>query len=88
MMTKLTQTQIDELYSQRLQSLDSLKATISLKFYYIIVEKLQAEKTTLEAHLNIAFTKKQDHDQYSFILDPQFFEQKFLKTFYGNSHNR
>ncbi|MCC7356821.1 MAG: hypothetical protein IT410_04410 [Candidatus Doudnabacteria bacterium] len=87
-MTKLTQKQIDELYSQRLQSLDSLKAKISLKFYYIIAEKLQAEKKTLEALLNIAFTKKQDHDQYSFILDPQFFEQKFLKSYHGNSHSR
>lgn len=87
-MAKLTQKQIDELYSERLKTLDSIKANISLKFYYVIAEKLQTEKKTLEALLNVAFVKKQDHDQYSFILDPQFFEQKFLKSYHGNSHNR
>lgn len=87
-MTKLTQKQIEGIYTQRSKVLESLKTTISLKFYYTIAEKLLNEKKSFEKLLNLAFTKKQDHDQYSFILDPQFFEQRFLKAYHDNSHTR
>ncbi len=77
-MAKLTQQHIDALYKERMQQLETLKGSISLKLYYVIAEKLETEQKTLETLLNIAHTKKQDHDQYSFVLDTQFFEQKFL----------
>ncbi len=87
-MPKLTQEQIDALYTERIGQLDTIKDSIGLKFYYAITEKLQSEKKTLEELLNVAYTKKQDQDQYSFVLDPQFFEQKFLTNHNGNSHTR
>lgn len=87
-MSKLTQQEIDGLYKERIQQLETIKDSIGLKFFYVITEKLQTEKKTLEKLLNVAYAKKQDQDQYSFILDPQFFEQKFLTNSYGNSHTR
>lgn len=70
--------QAHEIINARKLALDSIKQRINLKTYYSIAEKLNQEKLAFEKLLNVTAHKQQQSAQYSFALDSQFFEQKFL----------
>jgi hypothetical protein len=75
----LSITAIDSLYKHRKEQLESIKNHIYLKFYYQIEEKLKKEQQVLMDILDGKLGKKKVLAQYSFVLDPQYFEQKFFK---------
>jgi hypothetical protein len=77
-MKKLTDNTIQLLHTTRSSDLGTLKNKISLKLFYAIQEKLNQEKQALEEILHKDSVKKQEASQYSFFLDPQYFEQKFI----------
>jgi len=78
-MTKqLTTKQAETIFKTREKALESIKSSINLKTYYVIAEKLNQEKLAFEKLLNVTARKEQQAAQYSFALDSQFFEQKFI----------
>lgn len=78
----LNQQQIELLFQARKQELLSLKPLLSLKLHHQIEEKLNAEKTALFSLLKLIDQTALWRRRYSFILDPQYFEQKFLDLDY------
>jgi hypothetical protein len=51
---------------------------VGLKFYYRAAEKIKQEEETLKRFLRIESAKQTVLADYSFVLDPAYFEQKFL----------
>lgn len=76
----LTLAEADKICAERNIVLDKLRPWISLSFYNRLSEKLGQEKTQFQALLNIDDARKQMLAQYSFVLNPSYFEQKLWKT--------
>jgi hypothetical protein len=75
----LTRAEADNIYNFRRSGLETLRSAISLKFFHQISEKLEKEKQKF-AELLLWKDHKQDAlSNYSFVLNPYYFEQKFLK---------
>jgi hypothetical protein len=74
----LSEIQIDELYTQRQGALEPLKIEVSRKMYYLIEEKLAAEKAELKKILDWQQGKNSELSKFSLVLDPHYFEQEFL----------
>jgi len=74
----LTLEAVDELYLQRTSNLEGIKALLSLKLYHRIAEKLEKEKIMLMKFLRWEDTKQDILSNYTFVLNTQYFEQKFL----------
>ena len=72
-------TQISETFSQRHHDLETIKQWIGLKFYYRAAEKVKQEEAALRKLLDREEIKRSILSEYSFVLDPLYFEQKFLK---------
>ena len=76
--TALNKSEVDELYSSRQNSLSHIKSVVSLKFYHYIEGKLQQEKKLFEQLLHLEDSKQELLSHYSFVLNPYYFEQKFI----------
>ncbi len=74
----LTKTEVEEIYSFRQNCLQRIRSVISLKFYHQISEKLETEKRLFQQLLNWEDNKQDVLSRYSFVLNPYYFEQKFL----------
>ena len=62
----------------RFEILESIRSVISVKFFDRILAKLKQEEMKA-AELSGASRDKQKHqERYSHVLDPQYFEQRFL----------
>lgn len=68
-----------EICKIRQEALEGLKHVITLKFYHQITEKLSQEKLAFEKLLNLETAKQTVLSQYSFVLNPYYFEQKFIQ---------
>ncbi|GEM_PF-2300623 len=79
-LTPYSPTFVQALFNERRSSLEPLKATLSLKFYNAISEKITAEEAQFNQLLHIEADKEKDNAQFSYILDTQYFEQKLLST--------
>jgi hypothetical protein len=75
----LTLEDIDRMFMVRTEALESIKSYICLSFFYTISDKLAKEKNGLMDILNLNDRKHELLDRYSFVLSPQYFEQKFLE---------
>lgn len=73
-----TEEWVTETYKERLTLLESFKATISLKAYYAITEKLKREQEECLKLLNSNQEEAANLSRYTFVLDPAYFEQLFL----------
>lgn len=69
---------IQTIYEARLHLLKSLHSSVSRKVYFQLEEKITAEKKQLENIFGLEKGQKDNLSRYSFILDNQYFEQKFL----------
>lgn len=78
----LSLNSIKTLFIARKKALEEVKPYICLKFYYFIAEKIQQEERNLLKILNLETKKARNLKKYSFILDPNYFQQKFLKSDY------
>lgn len=62
----------------RFDTLKSLKGILSLRFYERIDEKLKQEELTAMELSGAASDQQKRQRRYSHVLDPQYFEQRFL----------
>jgi len=69
---------VTALYQTRQADLETLKKWVGLKFYYRAAEKIKQEETSLKRLLRLEDAKQAILSDYSFVLDPAYFEQKFL----------
>lgn len=73
---ELTLPETERICAQRRALLDKLRPVISLSFYNRLSEKLEYEKRQFQALLNIDDARRERLAQYSFVLNPSYFEQK------------
>jgi len=69
---------VTELYQARHADLQTMKPWVGLKFFYRAAEKIKQEEATLKRLLRLETAKQTILADYSFVLDPAYFEQKFL----------
>ena len=74
----LTAEAVTSLYQTRQADLETMKKWVGLKFYYRAVEKIKQEEQALRRLLRLEDAKQSILADYSFVLDPAYFEQKFL----------
>ncbi len=75
---ELTEHTADSLFAQRIEQIEQLHPFVSLKFYYAMKEKIVREQATARKLLRLEDQKQETLDQFSFILNPSYFEQKTL----------
>lgn len=66
------------LFNERQQTLGQIKPWVGLKFFYRTAEKVKQEEAHLRRLLRLENAKQTVLSDYSFVLDPAYFEQKFL----------
>ena len=66
------------MFEERLAETEQLQPFISLKFFYFVKEKIIREQAASRKLLKIEENKQEILDNYSFILNPAYFEQKLL----------
>jgi hypothetical protein len=71
---------IEQIYSERKAQLEKIKDSICLKLFYSIEEKIDNERQAFLSILDKSISKQEMLNKYSFVLDPQYFDQKFLRT--------
>jgi len=74
----LTAEAVTSLYKARQNDLETIKKWVGLKFYYRAAEKIKQEEQALRRLLRLEDAKQSILADYSFVLDPAYFEQKFL----------
>jgi hypothetical protein len=74
----LSSDDIESLFNTRLSSLESIRPYVCLRFFDTVAEKLAVEKNTLLEILNFKESQHKMLEKYSFVLSPQYFEQKFI----------
>ncbi len=74
----ITKEEVQQLYQGRKQRLEEVRSSVCLKFYETICEKIDQEKRLFERLLHWEDAKQDALSQYSFILNPFYFEQRFL----------
>lgn len=74
--------EVESLFNQRRQTLRQIKNQVSLKFYYSVEEKIKREEEQIKTLLRLEEHKQKVLSAYSFVLDPRYFEQKFLTNQY------
>ncbi len=76
----ITKAEVETIYRDRKKLLDEIKPAVCLKFYNDTSEKLENEKRQFEQLLNRQNARDEALSHYSFVLNPHYFEQKFLIT--------
>lgn len=74
----LTKVEVETIYKDRKKRLEEIKSSVCLKFYNDIAEKLEGEKRQFEQLLHFQDARDEVLSHYSFVLNPYYFEQKFL----------
>ena len=62
----------------RLTMLESIKEIVSMRFYDRVADKLKQEEAKAAELSGASQDKQKRQARYSHVLDPQYFEQKFL----------
>ena len=74
----LNEYAIENVLNARKASLELLKPLISRKLFYILEEKIKHEAAEFQNLLDAQLGRKKTLSKYTFVLDPQYFEQIFL----------
>ncbi len=74
----ISKEEVQAIYAERKNLLEDAKSFICLKFYNNICEKLEDEKRQFEHLLNLQDARNEALSHYSFVLNPYYFEQKFI----------
>ncbi len=74
----ITPAEVKAIYQDRVKNLEEIRSLVCLKFYNEVKEKLESEKRQFEQLLHWQDTRDETLSQYSFVLNPYYFEQKFL----------
>ena len=62
----------------RLRMLEALEGIVSMRFYARVADKLKQEEAKAAELSGASQDKQKRQARYSHVLDPQYFEQKFL----------
>lgn len=76
----ITKEEVLAIYTERKKHLNEVRSIICLKFYNAIDEKLENEKRQFEQLLNFQDAREEALSHYSFVLNPCYFEQKFINV--------
>jgi len=76
----ITKEETDIICAQRQKYLREIRSFVGPEFYDRIGEKLANEKRQFEQLLNFQNARDEILSQYSFVLNPYYFEQKFIGT--------
>lgn len=74
----ITRAEVQTTYQDRVKHLEEIRSVVCLKFYNGIKGKLENEKRQFEQLLHWQDTRDEALSQYSLVLNPYYFEQKFL----------
>lgn len=77
--TSPNKTDIDSIIRSRKESLHSLQPSLSKKLYYSLEQRIEDEREQWYGLLNIATKKQATREQYSYVLDSFYFEQKLMQ---------
>ncbi len=77
----MTERQIKKMFEERKKIAESIENLVSLNFNDKIVQKIAQEEKSLLKILNLIDQRQEALNQYSFILDQQYFDQKFLTKY-------
>jgi hypothetical protein len=75
----LTLEEVQVVIKERKVLLKNIQSSIGKKYYYRLEEKIDSEQAAFENILNLESNKQQILSEYSFILDPQYFDQIIMK---------
>jgi hypothetical protein len=76
--TSLTPESAQQMFEQRLAQTEAMHPFISLKFFYQVKEKVIREQGMARKLLKIEEDRQEKLDQFSFVLNPSYFEQKLI----------
>ncbi len=74
----LSEQKITELTERQEAKLQELRPVLSRKLFFALEEKLIWEQKELRRLLDLQLGRASRQAKYSHVLDPQYFEQKFL----------
>lgn len=74
----ISKEEVQFIYAGRKNRLEKVKSFVCLKFYNDISERLEKEKRQFEQLLNLQDARDEALSHYSFVLNPYYFEQKFI----------
>lgn len=74
-----TSSLIEQAIQNRLRAFGDIRSRLSPALRHAIETKLQTEFKAAEALVSADKTAAAQRSHYSFVLDPQYFEQKFLR---------
>ncbi len=63
---------------KRKSQLKTLEGNISKKLFYLLEKRIEQERMAIKTYLGLAKTYEQHRQNYTNILDSQYFEQKIL----------
>jgi len=75
----ITKQEVESIYRERKHSLEQVRSSLCLKFFYSISDKLKQEKKLFEKILHWEDAKQEALSRYSFVLNQYYFEQRFLQ---------
>src|SRR3990167_8203018 len=67
-----------QVLDNRFSMLESLKGIVSMRFHDRVADKLKQEEVQAANLSGASRDKKKRQERYSHVLDPQYFEQRFL----------
>ncbi len=76
--TALTPQSAQQMFEQRLAQIEAMHPFVSLKFFYQVKEKIIREQGMAKKLLKIEEDRQEKLDQFSFVLNPTYFEQKLI----------
>lgn len=74
----LTQESSEHVLAERARQIEALRPTIGRKILYMLEEKLHRERAEFQHLLDAQSGKNIVLQKYTFVLDPNYFEQIFL----------
>ena len=77
----MTEQQIKTMFAERRKLAESLESLVSLNFYNKMKKKIADEEKSLLQIFNLIDKCRQNLNRYTFVLDQQYFDQKFLSKY-------
>jgi hypothetical protein len=75
---KISSDQFKPVFAKRKAMLESVKDLISIKFYQGLESKIKQEEETALELTNSNYLAKKRQSRFTYVLDSQYFEQRFI----------
>lgn len=77
--------EIKEFFARRRQQAELIKPYIYLSLYDKILTKIKGEEDKINQYLDADGNRRKESQRYSNVLNPQYFQQKFLPPLMAGS---